>query len=170
VPTYRASEPQKATIYFVKPDFYEVEIRTAIEKNSERGNPMIKLTCGIIMPDGSNGPEVWEYLTFTEKAAWKIDQVLAAIGNAVIIGEEVDVEPEQLVGKRGVCLIGEEAGSENPDHKFNKIERWLFGEEKKEWLSHRKSNSLPQEKKQSPIAPKKQVEDYTDADGDEIPF
>jgi hypothetical protein len=169
--TYRASEPQKAKIYFVEPDVYEVEIRKAIESISiKSGNSMIKLTCAIIMPDSSDGPEVWEYLTFTENAAWKIDQVLAAIGYAVVIGEEVDVDPDKLVGKKGICLIGQEAGKENPDHRFNKIDRWFFGDEKKKWLSGEKS-SLPVEKaKPAQVAPKKQVEVYEDADGDEIPF
>jgi hypothetical protein len=169
MPTYKASEPKKAEIYFVEPDVYEVEIRKAIEKTSQRsGNLMIKLTCTIIMPDGNDGPEVWEHLTFTEKAAWKIDQVLAAVGIAIVAGEDVDVEPEQLIGKKGVCLVGQEAGSENPDHRFNKIERWFFGDEKKEWLSNRKSSSAIKSPK--PSAPKKQAEVFTDADGDEIPF
>jgi hypothetical protein len=169
MPTYKASEPKKAEIYFVRPDVYEVEIRKAIEKVSQRsGNTMIKLTCTIIMPDGGDGPEVWEHLTFTEKAAWKIDQVLTAVEIAVTAGEDIDVQPEHLIGKKGVCLIGEEAGSENPDHRFNKIERWFFGDEKKEWLSGRKSSAAIKSPK--PSAPKKQEEVFTDADGDEIPF
>ena len=169
MPTYKASEPKKTEIYFVKPDVYEVEIRKAIEKVSQRsGNTMIKLTCAILMPDGGDGPEVWEHLVFTEKAAWKIDQVLTAVEIAVIAGEDIDVQPEDLIGKRGVCLIGEEAGSENPEHTFNKIERWFFGDEKKEWLSVKKSNSAVVESKPLPKQPAKPV--HLDADGDEIPF
>ena len=169
MPTYKANEPKKAAIYFVEPSVYEVEIRKAIEKVSQSGNPMIKLTCTIIMPDGNDGPEVWEHLTFTEKAAWKIDQVLAAVEIAIVAGEEVDVEPEALIGKKGVCLIGEEAGSENPEHRFNKIDRWFFGEEKKQWLSGKKTESPVAKPKQS-TNPTKQVATHTDADGDEIPF
>jgi hypothetical protein len=166
MPTYKANEPKKAAIYFVEPDVYEVEIRKAIEKISPKsGNPMIKLTCAIIMPDGNDGPEVWEHLVFTEKAAWKIDQVLSAIGIAIVAGEEVDVDPDQLIGKKGVCLIGEEAGAENPEHRFNKIDRWFFGEEKKQWLSGKKTNTAT-------IAPKAKsnvVEKSLD-EADEIPF
>jgi hypothetical protein len=169
MPTYKASEPKKAEIYFVEPDVYEVEIKTAIEKISKSGNPMIKLTCTILLPDGSNGPEVWEHLTFTEKAAWKIDQVLSAIGIAIVAGEEVDVDPDQLIGKKGVCLVGEEAGAENPEHRFNKIDRWFFGEEKKQWLSGKKTESPVAKPKQS-TNPTNQVATHTDADGDEIPF
>jgi hypothetical protein len=168
MPTYKASEPKKAEIYFVEPDIYEVEIKTAVEKISKSGNPMIKLTCTILLPDGSNGPEVWEHLTFTDKAAWKIDQVLTAVGIAYIAGQDIDVEANDLIGKRGVCLVGEEAGAENPDHRFNKLERWLFGDEKKEWLSGKKTSAAIKSLK--PVAPKKQAEVFTDADGDEIPF
>ena len=171
MPTYKASEPKKTEIYFVKPDVYEVEIRKAIEKVSQRsGNTMIKLTCTILMPDGGDGPEVWEHLVFTEKAAWKIDQVLAAVEIAVIAGDDIDVQPEDLIGKKGVCLIGEEAGSENPEHRFNKIERWFFGDEKKAWLSEGKSN--PTVAPSNPIAskPTKNVSIQTDVEGDEIPF
>jgi hypothetical protein len=127
---------------------------------------MIKLTCTIIMPDGNDGPEIWEHLTFTEKAAWKIDQVLAAVEIAIVAGEDIDVEPEQLIGKKGVCQIGEEAGAENPDHRFNKIERWFFGDEKKAWLSGNrqvtatKTQPKPQAK---PAAPSLE-------EADEIPF
>jgi hypothetical protein len=167
--TYRASEPQKAKIYFVEPDVYKVEIRKAIESISMKsGNSMIKLTCAIIMPDGSDGPEVWEYLTFTNDAAWKIDQVLAAIGYAVVIGEEVEVEADQLVGKKGVCLVGEEAGAENPNQRFNKIKKWLFGDEKKEWLS--KGSSKQTITPSNPLPKTKTIPIQTDVEGDEIPF
>ena len=160
MPTYKANEPKKAAIYFVEPNVYQVEIRKAIEKISQSGNPMIKLTCAILMPDGSDGPEVWEHLTFTEKAGWKIDQVLSAVGIAYVAGEDVDVEPETLIGKRGICLIGEEAGAENPDHRFNKIDRWFFGDEKAKWVSSKKENNN--------VKPKAVVKQLDETD--DIPF
>ena len=84
---------------------------------------------------------------------------MASIGRATIPGEDVDVDAIDLIGATGVALIGEEPGQTNPDHKFNTIERWIFGDEREGFLD---GKSKPVEKKQ-PIA-------TADEDGDEIPF
>lgn len=164
MPTYKANEPKQAAVYFVEPGIYEVEIKKAVEKISEKGNPTIKLDVEIVMPDGSVGPKMWEHLVFTAKAAWKIDQVLAAIGRAVIPGEDINVEPEDLLGQRAVCMIGEEPGQTNPDHRFNKIERWIFGDEKTRWISDQKKNKHIVDKSNGYVKQPK------DQDGDDIPF
>ena len=159
MPTYKSSELKQAGLYFVEPGVYKMEVANATDKTSQNGNAMIKLVCKILMPDGSAGPEVWDHLVFTSKAAWKIDQFLASIGRATIPGEDVDVDAIDLIGATGVALLGEEPGQTNPDHKFNTIERWIFGDEREGFLD---GKSKPVEKKQ-PIA-------TADEDGDEIPF
>lgn len=153
MPSYKQEEPKKAGTYFVEPGIYRVEIRNAVEKTSQNGNPMIKLICKILLKDDVEGPEVWDHLVFTAKASWKIDQFLASIGQAVVPGEEVSVEATDLIGEVGVAEIGEEAGTNNPDQRFNNIARWVFGEELKAWK-----------------AGKPAVKIHKDADGDEIPF
>jgi hypothetical protein len=153
MPSYKQEEPKKAGTYFVEPGIYRLEIKNAVEKTSQNGNPMIKLVCKVLMKDGSEGPEVWDHLVFTAKASWKIDQFLASIGQAVIPGEEVSVEATDLIGEVGVAEIGEEAGTNNPDQRFNNIARWIFGDELKAWK-----------------AGKTAVKIHKDADGDEIPF
>jgi len=137
MPTYKANEPKQAAIYFVEPGTYEVEIVKAVEKTSQAGNPTIKLDVAVLLEGGTTGPTMWEHLTFTAKAGWKVDQVLSSIGRAVIPGEDVSVEAEDLIGEKGVCLLGVEAGQTNPEHQFNCIERWLFGDEKAKWLGNR---------------------------------
>jgi predicted metal-dependent phosphoesterase TrpH len=153
MPSYKQEEPKKAGTYFVEPGIYRVEIRNAVEKTSQNGNPMIKLVCKILLKDDVEGPEVWDHLVFTAKASWKIDQFLASIGQAVVPGEEVSVEATDLIGEVGVAEIGEEQGTNNPDQRFNNIQRWVFGEELKAWK-----------------AGKPAVKIHKDADGDEIPF
>jgi hypothetical protein len=32
-------------------------------------------------------------------------------------------------------MLGEEPGQKNPDHRFNTLERWIFGDERSEWLA-----------------------------------
>jgi hypothetical protein len=122
MPTYKQSEPKP--VYFVEPGTYKVEIVNAMEKLSKAGNPMIKLICRVEIGDGAKGPEVHEHLTFTEKAGWKIDQVREACGFAVVPGEEVDVQPEDFIGKTATVVLGEEEGAD-PGHRFNTLERWM---------------------------------------------
>ena len=122
MPTYKQSEPKP--VYFVEPGTYKVEIVNAIEKLSKAGNPMIKLICRVEIGEGAKGPEVHEHLTFTEKAGWKIDQVREACGFAVVPGEEVDVQPEDFIGKTATVVLGEEEGAD-PGHRFNTLERWM---------------------------------------------
>jgi hypothetical protein len=123
MPTYTQTEPKP--VYFVEPGKYKLEVVSAVEKLSQAGNPMIKLICKVILANGDKGPEIHEHLTFTPKAAWKIDQFRAACGQAVVPGEEVTIEAEDLVGVSAWALLGEEDGTDN-GHRFNKIERWML--------------------------------------------
>jgi len=123
MPTYTQTEPKP--VYFVEPGKYKLEVVSAVEKLSQAGNQMIKLICKVILPNGDKGPEIHEHLTFTPKAAWKIDQFRAACGQAVVPGEEVTIEAEDLVGVSAWALLGEEEGTDN-GHRFNKIERWML--------------------------------------------
>ena len=153
MPSYKQEEPKKAGTYFVEPGIYRVEVKNAVEKVSQNGNAMIKLICKVLLKDDIEGPEVWDHLVFTAKASWKIDQFLASIGQAVVPGEEVNVEADDLVGVVGVAEIGEEEGTNNPDQKFNCIVRWVFGDELKRWKGEKPATKT-----------------FKDADGDEIPF
>lgn len=146
MPSYTQEEPKKSGTYFVAPGIYPVEIEKAIEKTSQAGNPMIKLDVRVLAGKDVEGPLIWDHLVFTPKASWKIDQFLASIGQAVVPGEEVSIEAEDLVGTSGVALIGEEPGAQNPDARFNTIERWIFGEELANWKkgkAAKKSDDIP---------------------------
>jgi hypothetical protein len=152
MPTYTQSEPRET--YFVEPGKYQVEITKGIEKNSQAGNPMIKLTCRVKLSDGTDGPEIAEHLTFTAKAAWKIDQVRQALGQAVVPGEDVSIEAEDFVGMSAWVILGEEPGSTNPSMRFNTIERWIEAKE------------TANAKAQAPV----KTTINKDADDDSIPF
>ena len=163
MPSYTQTEPRET--YFVEPGKYEVEITKSVEATSQvkpdgtGGNPMIKLTCRVKLPDGTNGPELRDNLVFTAKALWKIDQVRQALGQAIVPGEEVTIEAEDLLGASAWVVLGEEPVSTNPNARFNIIERWL---EPKEAA---KPVAKPSAKPAAKPAPKQ-----LDADGDEIPF
>jgi hypothetical protein len=161
MPSYTQTEPRET--YFVEPGKYEVEITKSVETTSKvkpdgtGGNPMIKLTCRVKLPDGTNGPELSDNLVFTAKALWKIDQVRLALGQAIVPGEEVTIEAEDLLGASAWVVLGEEPGSKNPDARFNTIERWV-------------SEKELAEAKAILNTPSKAVKIHTDADGDDIPF
>ena len=167
MPTYKASEPKPAGVYSVEPGVYKIEVVSAADKTSKNGNAMIKLVCKILMPDGSDGPEIWHYLVFVPSVSFKIDQFLASIGRATIPGEDTDVDAIDLVGAVGVALVGDEPGQTNPDHKFNTIERWIFGDERKKFMAAKVAGvvSVPQ-KAQAPAG----IVSAIDPDGDDIPF
>lgn len=141
MPTYKQTEPKTRATYFVEPGTYPVEVIKAVEKTSNAGNPMIKLDVQVLLGKDVQGPTVWDHLVFVPKASWKIDQFLASTGRAVIDGEEVNIEADGLVGLKGVAVIGEEPGAENPDQRFNTLERWVFGDERKKWIDAYKQSS-----------------------------
>jgi hypothetical protein len=131
MPNYIQGEPKSGGALFVPPGFYDVEVIKATEKESKAKNEMIVLDCQIKLPGGRPGPDVSEFLVFTKKSSWKVDQVRAACGQAVVPGETKNVEPEHFDGAVAVVEIGTKPGDKNPDQTFNTIERWLLPDEAK---------------------------------------
>jgi hypothetical protein len=101
MPSYKQEEPKSSGAFFVEPGIYQVEIVNAVEKLSQNGNEMIKVITKVVLPNGGVGPEIHDHLVFTAKASWKIDQFLASIGQAVIPGEEVSIDADDLSGRDG---------------------------------------------------------------------
>jgi len=123
MPTYTANDPsESSSAKHVPPGTYPVEIISAKEKTSQSGNEMIEITVRIL-PDG---PDVRDFLVFTQAAFWKIDQVRAALGEAVIAGEKILITAERFIGRRGRANIGETPGTTNPNATFNTIESWVI--------------------------------------------
>ncbi len=143
MPSYKQEEPKSSGAFFVEPGIYQVEIANAVEKLSQNGNEMIKVITKVVLPNGGTGPEIHDHLVFTAKASWKIDQFLASIGQAVVPGEEVSIEADDLVGATGLAMLGEEPGQKNPDHRFNTLERWVFRDERSEWLAKHGKGGAP---------------------------
>jgi hypothetical protein len=70
----------------------------------------------------SGSGRVWDTLTFSEKAAFKIDEFRESIGETVTPGETVDIEPDELVGASGRAHIY--VDSYNGKEK-NKVKEYL---------------------------------------------
>ena len=75
---------------------YAATIKTATEKISKSsGNEMLEIIWAV---DG--GPDVFDYVTFGPKTAYKVDTLLKATGHAPAKGEEVELKAEDMTGWR----------------------------------------------------------------------
>jgi hypothetical protein len=73
----------------------------AEEKTSDSsGNDMIEVVHKI-----KDGPKVYDYLVKVPEAAWKLTNFLASIGWDFKPGVELDLDPKNLIGRRGTCII-----------------------------------------------------------------
>jgi hypothetical protein len=117
MPSYKASEPNSRPDY-VEPGEYTIEIINAEESISKKGNPMIELKLRI-QPSGTI---CFDNLVFAETAFWKIDTFRLATGEVITPDEEVDIEPDDLIGRtaRVRLLVDEYNG-----RKRNKVAAWL---------------------------------------------
>ena len=117
MPSYKASEPNSRPDY-VEPGEYTIEIINAEESISKKGNPMIELKLRI-QPGGTI---CFDNLVFAETAFWKIDTFRLATGEVITPDEEVDIEPDDLIGRtaRVRLLVDEYNG-----RKRNKVAAWL---------------------------------------------
>lgn len=75
------------------------------------------------MPDGSNGPIVFENMSFTAKAEVITNAIRESLGFAVILNEPVSVEPEELIGRTAVVKI------KIDDDGYNKVAKWISPKE-----------------------------------------
>ena len=80
---------------------YPFEVVNATEKVSNAGNAKIELTL-LVGPDHTR---VYDNITFTEASAWRITAFLQATGTFLKANEEVSVEAEDCIGRKGECSI-----------------------------------------------------------------
>ena len=75
----------------------------AIEKESRAGTPMIELQL-LINYNGSR-IRIYDYLVFTQKAFFKIDQFREATGEKLVNNQKVNIEAEDCIGRKGRCHL-----------------------------------------------------------------
>lgn len=56
------------------------------------GNPMVKTTYQVTSPADHRGAELRDYVVFTERAWWKIDQTAKALRVPLTVGEDVECD------------------------------------------------------------------------------
>jgi len=142
--------PQKTTPYTVPNGKYKIDVVFAENKTSPTsGNEFIKMKCRVKLEDGEDGPVIFDNLMFTQKSADYTTEKLQSMGIAVVFGEPLTVEPEDVLGKEAnVTLYLDDDG-------YMKIKKW----------HDPKDSANPTTSK-----PTKPASKQKDADGDEIPF
>ncbi|MEZ0299998.1 MAG: hypothetical protein ACAI35_26385 [Candidatus Methylacidiphilales bacterium] len=118
MPSYTYEDPEDRQILPAGDYDFAIAEVFAFETSSKGSEYLpIKLR---IKPEGM----VYDNLLFTEKAKFRIDQLLKSIGRAPLPGTAVDFDdPTWLVGCRGRCRIKVE---EYNGKKGNKVEAYVF--------------------------------------------
>jgi hypothetical protein len=126
MPSFTAT---KSKTYFVEPGLYKIRVENAFLSTSQKGNEMMKLTCRVILGDNQKGPEIWHYLVFLDSMSEKNTDFAFSIGKKFALGDNVTLEPIDIVDCEGWALIGEKERANETDARFNEIKKWVHGEE-----------------------------------------
>lgn len=149
MPTYKSSEPTSRPDY-VEPGDYVVEVLNAEESVSKQRNDMIELKLRV----EPSGAILYDQLVFTENAFWKIDCFRQSTGETVVPDEEVEIECDDLIGRKGRVRLAVETYNGKTG---NKVAAWLPPE--KPAKPERQAAPPPVNKSSTPAA-----------DDDDIPF
>jgi hypothetical protein len=104
---------------------YRFLVDSAKGKHSKKNDPMIELQHSVT--DGEETINVKDWLVFIPSCSRKIDQFRESIGEKVVPGEKVDVDPDDLIGKSGLLHLGVE---EYEGQERNVVKRYLPPSEK----------------------------------------
>lgn len=113
---------------------YPFKVIAASEKVSNNGNPKIELTLAV-SADGRDA-RVYDNLTFTKGASWRIDAFRQSTGEILKGNVEASLEAEDCMDRMGMCSIVTETYM---GKARNKVEAYLLPEAKAEGAAGAKS-------------------------------
>lgn len=133
MPSYHytgADEAPAKRDWTVPSGIYEATILEATEKISKSsGNAMIEIKWEL---EGETPAHIFDYLTFTEKTAYRIDQFLAATGHAPEVPGDVTLNAADMHGWSAVVKVVLEPDTRDATKMRNKIVKYLVQEGKKQ--------------------------------------
>jgi hypothetical protein len=91
----------------IPPGEYLIGITAAEEKTSKNGHPQVALDLEILEGE-LKGRGVKDWVTVTERAMWRVKQVLVSIGYPNADSGEVDLEAPKMIGGKAVITIKHE--------------------------------------------------------------
>lgn len=124
---YTGQEIEQPEYKILDPGDYNFVVDDAQERDSKSGNAMIALKLKV--GDAPNDRNVYDYLVFDGKSEWKLGTFLHAIGRHPGVGVEMEIDPNDLVGRSGRAKIKVELYNGN---KSNKVQDYLFDKNAKQ--------------------------------------
>jgi hypothetical protein len=102
MPSYTTGKPQQGGAQPLLPVGEELTFRVidAKETRSQAGNSMIELKLRV-----NDEATVYDNLVFTEKAFWKVDQFLRAVGSHPGEGKDIEMTAEECIDMKGTLKI-----------------------------------------------------------------
>ena len=91
----------------IPPGEYTVGITAAEEKTSKNGHPQVALDLEILEGE-LKGRGVKDWVTVTERAMWRVKQVLTSIGYPIAASGEVDLDAPKMIGGKAIITIKHE--------------------------------------------------------------
>ena len=91
----------------IPPGEYLIGVTAAEEKTSKNGHPQVALDLEILEGE-LKGRGVKDWLTVTERAMWRVKQVLTSIGYPIAASGEVDLDAPKMIGGKAVITIKHE--------------------------------------------------------------
>lgn len=122
--TFKAGKPASSEFHVEAGD-YRLRVVEASEDTSRAGNDMIKLKLRVVRDNGSDGPGLFDYLVFSESAFWKVDTFLKSCGKHPGEGEEIALDPDDMIGWECMATLSVETYD---GKKSNKVAAYLFDE------------------------------------------
>jgi hypothetical protein len=124
MPTYIYSEPENTATVFPE-GIYPFEIVDILPYEWINDKEALPLIIKISTPEGAE-KKVRETLFFTEKAKFRIDQLLKCVGKAPKPGTAVDFNnPLFLFKAKGRCEIGIKISDKGT--QYNYVKNWIWG-------------------------------------------
>ena len=91
----------------IPPGEYLIGVTAAEEKTSKNGHPQVALDLEILEGE-LKGRGVKDWLTVTERAFWRVKQVLTSIGYPIAASGEVDLDAPKMIGGKAIITIKHE--------------------------------------------------------------
>jgi hypothetical protein len=79
-PRDKSQDPPRGSARLIDPGDYHAVVKRAEEKISKKGNPQIELIITVYPNDGEGPVDVYDYLSSTEAAQWKVRSFCASSG------------------------------------------------------------------------------------------
>ena len=114
----------------IAPGWYQAIVLDAIEtKSRTSGNPMLDMTLQVAVSKTRTVDIRHCCLVLTSKAAWKIEQFLAATGKQFAKGEQLTISAQEVEGKKLWVQLYNEPDRDNPERLYARVDAYMRKED-----------------------------------------